>query len=146
MNWKDPETWEEAAKAVAQLIAENEFLEKRKDFYKGLVTERSAELVRAIRMLQDEGINFEMEEARAKAHASGDLAELLNEEPTRYLVEFIDHDGIQKTIYLYGQSVEQIKVIIDEYEIVVIDNTELPEQAYWGRERMQTGRKENDSE
>tara|TARA_R110001592_G_C12682442_1_gene704769 strand:- start:17 stop:445 length:429 start_codon:yes stop_codon:yes gene_type:complete len=135
MNWKDPETWEEAAKAVAQLIAENEFLEKRKDFYKGLVTERSAELVRAIRMLQDEGINFEMEEARAKAHASGDLAELLNEEPTRYLVEFIDHDGIQKTIYLYGQSVEQIKVIIDEYEIVVIDNTELPEQAYWGRER-----------
>ena len=51
---------------------------------------------------------------------------------SRYLVEFIDHDGIQKTIYLYGQSVEQIKVIIDEYEIVVIDNTELPEQAYWG--------------
>ena len=67
MNWKDPETWEEAAKAVAQLIAENEFLEKRKDFYKEQLTERSAELVRAIRMLQDEGINFEMEEVKAKA-------------------------------------------------------------------------------
>ena len=51
---------------------------------------------------------------------------------SRYLVEFIDHDGIQQTIYLYGQSVEQIKEIIDEYEIVVIDNTELPEPAYWG--------------
>ena len=108
MNWKDPETWEEAAKAVAQLIAENKFLEKRKDFYKEQLTERSAELVRAIRMLQEEGINFEMEdlevdwrnvfrelvqtataeedfstwkEVKAKAHASGELAELLSDEP-----------------------------------------------------------------
>ena len=86
MNWKDPETWEEAAKAVAQLIAENKFLGKRKDFYKEQLTERSAQLVRAIRMLQDEGINFEMEEVKAKAHASGDLAELLNEKP-RWLTE-----------------------------------------------------------
>ena len=34
-------------------------------------------------MLQEEGINFEMEEARAKAHASGDLAELLSDEPNQ---------------------------------------------------------------
>ena len=34
-----------------------------------------------IRMLQEEGINFEVEEVKAKAHASGELAELLNEEP-----------------------------------------------------------------
>jgi len=83
MNWKDPETWEEAAKAVAQLIAENKFLEKRKDFYKEQLTKRSAELVRAIRMLQEEGINFEMGDARAKAHASGDLADLLSDEPNQ---------------------------------------------------------------
>ena len=51
---------------------------------------------------------------------------------SRYWVEFIDHDGIQKSIYLYGQSVEQIKVIMNEYEIVVIDNTEISEQPYWG--------------
>lgn len=106
MNWKDVETWEEAAKQVADLIEKNEFLEwqmectnkenleqvrelmeknefleKRKNFYKEQLTERSAQLVRAIRLLQEEGINFEMEEARAKAHASGELAELLNEEP-----------------------------------------------------------------
>ena len=64
---------------------------------------------------------------------------------SRYWVEFIDHDGIQQSIYLYGQSVEQIKVIIDEYEIVVIDNTETYEEAYWGREQMQTGRQEGTS-
>ena len=51
---------------------------------------------------------------------------------SRYWVEFIDHDGIQKSIYLYGQSVEQIKMIMNEYEIVVIDNTEIAEQPYWG--------------
>ena len=50
----------------------------------------------------------------------------------RYYVEYIDHDDIQKSIYLYGQSVEQIKVIMNEYEIVVIDNTEISEQPYWG--------------
>ena len=81
MNWKDPETWEEAAKQVADLIAKNEFLEKRKNFYKEQLTERSAQLIEAIRMLQEEGINFEVEEVKAKAHASGELAELLNEEP-----------------------------------------------------------------
>ena len=80
MNWKDLETWEEAAKAVAELIEKNERLERQLKTYRQELTERSAQLVRAIRMLQDEGINFEMEEARAKAHASGDLAELLNDE------------------------------------------------------------------
>ena len=79
MNWKDVETWEEAAKQVADLIEENKSLKK-------ILTERTAKLVRAIRMLQDEGINFEMEEARAKAHASGELAELLSDEP-RWLEE-----------------------------------------------------------
>ena len=84
MNWKDLETWEEAAKAVADLIEENErlrWVEQQLETYRQELTERSAQLVRAIRMLQDEGINFEMEEARAKAHASGDLAELLSDEP-----------------------------------------------------------------
>tara|TARA_R100001480_G_C4596293_1_gene162360 strand:+ start:226 stop:435 length:210 start_codon:yes stop_codon:yes gene_type:complete len=55
---------------------------------------------------------------------------------SRYWVEFIDHDGIQKSIYLYGQSVEQIKVIMNEYEIVVIDNTEIAEQPYWGSQAV----------
>ena len=104
MNWQDLETWEEAAKAVAQLIEKNKFLEKRKNFYKEQLTERSAQLIEAIRMLQEEGINFDEammdekrnrfnaetdlrinaeleQEAKAKAHASGDLAELLNDEP-----------------------------------------------------------------
>ena len=51
---------------------------------------------------------------------------------SRYWVEFIDYDGIQKSIYLYGQSVEQIKMVMNEYEIVVIDNTEIEEELYWG--------------
>ena len=103
MNWQDLETWEEAARQVAQLIEKNEFLEKRKNFYKEQLTERSAQLIEAIRMLQEEGINFDEammdekrnrfnvetdlrinaeleQEAKAKAHASGDLAELLNDE------------------------------------------------------------------
>ena len=103
MNWQDLETWEEAAKAVAQLLERNKFLEKRKNFYKEQLTERSAQLIEAIRMLQEEGINFDEammdekrnrfnvetdlrinaeleQEAKAKAHASGDLAELLNDE------------------------------------------------------------------
>ena len=50
----------------------------------------------------------------------------------KYWVEFIDHDGVQKSMYLHGQSVEQIKVIIDDYEVVVIDNTETNEPCYWG--------------
>ena len=86
MNWKDLETWEEAAKAVADLIEENErlrWVEQQLETYRQELTERSAQLVRAIRMLQEEGINFEMEEARAKAHASGDLAELLSDEPNQ---------------------------------------------------------------
>jgi len=132
MNWQDLETWEEAAKAVADLIKKNEFLEwyvectnkenleqvrelmemnkeveQQLETYRQELTERSAQLVRAIRLLQEEGINFEMEdigvdwrnvfrelvqtataeedfstwkEVKAKAHASGDLAELLNDE------------------------------------------------------------------
>ena len=80
MNWKDLETWEEAAKAVADLIEENKELGQQLETYRQELTERSAQLVRAIRLLQEEGINFEMEEARAKAHASGDLAELLSDE------------------------------------------------------------------
>ena len=80
MNWKDLETWEEAAKAVAELIEKNERVEQQLPIYRRELTERSAQLVRAIRLLQEEGINFEMEEAKAKAHASGDLAELLNDE------------------------------------------------------------------
>ena len=79
MNWKDVETWEEAAKQVADLIEENKSLKK-------ILTERTAKLVRAIRLLREEGINFEMEEVKAKAHASGELAELLNEKP-RWLEE-----------------------------------------------------------
>ena len=108
MNWQDLETWEEAAKAVADLIKKNEFLEwyvectnkenleqvrelmemnkeveQQLETYRQELTERSAQLIRAIRLLQEEGINFEMEEARAKAHASGDLAELLSDEPNQ---------------------------------------------------------------
>jgi len=49
----------------------------------------------------------------------------------KYFVEFIDHDGVQKSMYLHGQSVEQIKVIIDDYEVVVIDNLEINEPCYW---------------
>ena len=51
---------------------------------------------------------------------------------SRYWVEFIDYNGIQKSIYLYGESVEQLKMVMNEYEIVVIDNTETSEEAYWG--------------
>ena len=83
MNWKNVETWKEAAKTVADLIEENErlrWVEQQLPIYRQELTERSAQLVRAIRLLQEEGINFEMEEARAKAHASGDLAELLSDE------------------------------------------------------------------
>ena len=86
MNWKNVETWEEAAKTVADLIEENErlrWVEQQLPIYRRELTERSAQLVRAIRLLQEEGINFEMEEARAKAHASGDLAELLSDEPNQ---------------------------------------------------------------
>ena len=84
MNWKDIETWEEAAKAVAELIEKNERLERQLKTYRRELDERSYDLVRAIRRLQDEGINFDthnlVEEVKAKAHASGDLAELLSDE------------------------------------------------------------------
>ena len=86
MNWKNVETWKEAAKTVADLIEENErlrWVEQQLPIYRQELTERSAQLVRAIRLLQEEGINFEMEEARAKDHASGDLAELLSDEPNQ---------------------------------------------------------------
>jgi len=49
-----------------------------------------------------------------------------------YWVEFIDCDGVQRHIYLRGESVEQIKTIMDQYEIVVIDNTEIGEKPFWG--------------
>jgi len=51
---------------------------------------------------------------------------------SRYWVEFIDYDGIQKSIYLNGESVSEVKAVFgDEYEVVVIDNTETDEQPYW---------------
>ena len=111
MNWQLVETWEEAAKQVAELIEENKFLEKRRDFYKEQLKIRSAELIEVIRMLQEEGVDFDAEmafgdagkrveeernrfnvetdlrinaeleqEVKAKAHASGELAELLSDE------------------------------------------------------------------
>jgi hypothetical protein len=117
MNWQDVETWEEAAKAVADLIKKNEFLEwyvectnkenleqvrelmemnkeveQQLETYRQELTERSAQLVRAIRLLQEEGINFEMEEARAKAHASGDLAELLKENTRKFVVDMTSQE------------------------------------------------------
>ena len=51
---------------------------------------------------------------------------------SRYWVEFINYNGSQISLYLYGESVEQIKMVLDEYEIVVIDNTEIEEEVYWG--------------
>ena len=51
---------------------------------------------------------------------------------SRYWVEFVDYDGMQKSIYLNGESVSEIKAVFgDEYEVVVIDNTETDEQPYW---------------
>ena len=50
----------------------------------------------------------------------------------RYWIEFTDHDGVQRSIYLHGQNVEQMKVTMDEYRVVVIDNTETNEPCYWG--------------
>jgi hypothetical protein len=87
MNWKDIETWEEAAKQVADLIKKNERLELQLKTYRRELDERSYDLVRAIRRLQDEGINFDthnlVKEVKAKAHASGELAELLSDEPNQ---------------------------------------------------------------
>mgnify|MGYP003149381160 CR=1 FL=1 len=51
---------------------------------------------------------------------------------SRYWVEFVDYDGMQKSIYLNGESVSEVKAVFgDEYEVVVIDNTETVEQPYW---------------
>ena len=69
-------TWDEMAQEVAELLSKNEFLEKRNGWYKGRLAERSAQLIRAIRVLQEEGINFEVWAEEVKT-----LAELLNEEP-----------------------------------------------------------------
>ena len=57
---------------------------------------------------------------------------------SRYWVEFIDcwDDDIQKSIYLYGESVGEIKTVMDEYDVVVIDNTEIAEQPYWGSQNQ----------
>tara|TARA_R100000234_G_scaffold38761_1_gene22962 strand:+ start:219 stop:608 length:390 start_codon:yes stop_codon:yes gene_type:complete len=110
-EWMKIETWEQAHRLVAEIIAVNEFLEKRRNFYKEQLSIRSAELVEAIRMLQEEGVDFDAEmafgdagkrveevrnrfnvetdlrinaeleqEVKAKAHASGELAELLSDE------------------------------------------------------------------
>ena len=51
----------------------------------------------------------------------------------QYWVEFIDSDGVQKSMYLCGQNVKQIKAVMSAYEIVVIDNIETNEPCYWGR-------------
>lgn len=51
----------------------------------------------------------------------------------RYLVEFCDHDGAQRTIYIRGESNAQIRETMREYAIIVIDNTETPEKTYWGK-------------
>ena len=56
----------------------------------------------------------------------------------RYWVEFIDHDGIQQSLYLCGQSNEHIKAMMDGYDIVVIDNLEIPEKCYWAEEEVQS--------
>jgi hypothetical protein len=47
-----------------------------------------------------------------------------------YLVEFVDYDDVQKSMYLYGQNVNQIKTMMDNYKILVIDNIEVPEPCY----------------
>ena len=49
-----------------------------------------------------------------------------------YWVEFIDYNNVQKSVYLYGQNVQQIKDVMTAYEIVVIDNIETNERCYWG--------------
>ena len=49
-----------------------------------------------------------------------------------YWVEFIDYNNVQKSVYLYGQNVQQIKDVMSAYEIVVIDNIETNEPCYWG--------------
>ena len=123
MNWQLVETWEEAAKQVAELIEENKFLEKRRDFYKEQLKIRSAELIEAIRMLQEEGVDFDAEmafgdagkrveevrnrfnvetdlrinaeleqEVKAKAHASGELAELLKENTRKFVVDMTSQE------------------------------------------------------
>ena len=123
MNWQLVETWEEAAKQVAELIEENKFLEKRKNFYKEQLKIRSAELIEAIRMLQEEGVDFDAEmafgdagkrvkeernrfnvetdlrinaeleqEVKAKAHASGELAELLKENTRKFVVDMTSQE------------------------------------------------------
>ena len=123
MNWQLVETWEEAAKQVAELIEENKFLGKRRDFYKEQLKIRSAELIEAIRMLQEEGVDFDAEmafgdagkrveeernrfnvetdlrinaeleqEVKAKAHASGELAELLKENTRKFVVDMTSQE------------------------------------------------------
>ena len=49
-----------------------------------------------------------------------------------YWVEFIDYNNVQKSVYLYGQNVQQINDVMSAYEIVVIDNIETNEPCYWG--------------
>ena len=122
-EWMKIETWEQAHRLVAEIIAVNEFLEKRRNFYKEQLSIRSAELVEAIRMLQEEGVDFDAEmafgdagkrveevrnrfnvetdlrinaeleqEVKAKAHASGELAELLKENTRKFVVDMTSQE------------------------------------------------------
>ena len=122
-EWMKIETWEQAHRLVAEIIAVNEFLEKRRNFYKEQLRIRSAELVEAIRMLQEEGVDFDAEmafgdagkrveevrnrfnvetdlrinaeleqEVKAKAHASGELAELLKENTRKFVVDMTSQE------------------------------------------------------
>jgi len=52
-----------------------------------------------------------------------------------YWVEFIDYDGVQKSVYLFGQNVQQVKDVMSAYEIVVIHNIETSEPCYWGGDK-----------
>ena len=76
-EWMKIETWEQAHRLVAEIIAVNEFLEKRRNFYKEQLRIRSAELVEAIRMLQEEGVDFDAE------MAFGDAGKRVKEERNR---------------------------------------------------------------
>ena len=44
----------------------------------------------------------------------------------RYYIEYIDHwnENKQNSIYLFGENPEQITAQMDEYKIVLIDQTD----------------------
>ena len=76
-EWMKIETWEQAHRLVAEIIAVNEFLEKRRNFYKEQLRIRSAELAEAVLMLQEEGVDFDAE------MAFGDAGKRVKEESNR---------------------------------------------------------------